>query len=382
MKIYTLLFLIMFIGESILAQNNNSVVNQFQDHLTDDDIPINLKLRLIDKASAIGKSYNWKKSSLKKQRINTPKIKNVYKEIEQLSYINSLVIVKNGFLVSEKYYNGGDKNTMDMTFSVTKSITSTLIGIAIEQGFIESVNDKMLNYFPEIDTSVIDPRKKEITIKQLLEMQAGFDKGNILQYLVRPAENVIKAILESELLFDPGTKFSYSTYGSHILSAIIKRSTGMNTYEFAKKNLFEPLGIKSIIWLTDKNNISIGGGGIMLTPRDMARFGYLYLNNGIVDNKNIISEYWIECATQNKRKNLTEWYNIKSLGYGYQWWTGELNDFNFYAAIGHGGQWIVVVLSLNLVIASTMDPRSEENFKQMNSIIPILSKIIDSNYVN
>lgn len=380
MRIIFLTFtcLILVISNSIAQEKNNYFTN-VQESIEKEDISMELKLRYINRISAEGKSYKWKKSSLKKQGIDHKIIYQVYDSINQLKYINSLVIIKNGYLVSEKYYNVGNKDVMDLTFSVTKSVISTLIGIAIDKGFIQSVEDKMLSFFPEIDTNHIDPRKKEITIKHLLAMQAGFGEEKDLQAIVDIAINEVNAIIKSDLHFNPGTDFLYSSHGSHILSVIITKSVGMNTSEFANEYLFKPLGMKEFIWVEDKNGIPSGGGGLMLTPRDMARIGYLYEQNGIINEKRILSENWIKESTSNKRSNLYKWNDIVNLGYGYQWWTGELNNESFYAAIGHAGQWILIVPNINLIIAVTMDPRTEKDSQQMSSIIPLLSLIILAN---
>ena len=168
----------------------------------------------------------------------------------------------------------------------------------------------------------------------------------------------------------------YSTHGSHLLSAIITKATGVGTLAFAQASLFSKIGVHSVAWAKDKNGINYGGAGIFLTPRDMARFGYLYLRNGFIDGKQIIPADWIEKSIQNYRGYIAPWKEMDDVGYGYHWWTGRFNKYSVYFASGYGGQWILNIPDLDMIIVTTMNADTEKDWNQMESLIPIISNFI------
>jgi CubicO group peptidase (beta-lactamase class C family) len=323
----------------------------------------------------IGESYNWPTSSPAEQGMDWNILKGAFDEVKQKSYMYSLLVVRNGYLVAEGYYNGRDKNTMDMIFSATKSFVSALIGIAIQEGYIDSLDQKMMDFFPEYDTPDLDPRKREITIRHLLTMQSGFDQETNLSG-VDTAPNMIAAIIASELRFDPGTDFLYSTHGSHILSGILTKATGMSTLAYAFQKLFTPLGIRSMYWSADQNGVTFGGSGLYLTPRDMARFGYLYLKEGFVDQQQIVPADWIVTSVQNYRSYREPWKEMDDVGYGFLWWTGRFGSYPVYFASGFGGQWILNVPDLDLIVVATMNAFMEVDWQNMESLIPIIHNYI------
>ncbi len=320
----------------------------------------------------MGTSYNWPTSSPEAQGLDGDILKGAFDEAGKKSYMYSLLVVKNGFLVSEAYYNYRDENTMDLIFSATKSFVSALIGIAIEEGFIDSLDQKMMDFYPEYDNSNLDPRKRDITIRHLLTMQSGFDHESNIGGTVDTAPNMIAAIIASELRFDPGTDFIYSSHGSHILSGIITKATGMSTLNYAVEKLFTPIGVQTMVWSTDQNGVTFGGSGLYLSPRDMARFGYLYMENGYLDLKQIVPAEWIEHSVQNHRNYTEPWEEMDDVGYGFQWWTGRFDEYPVYFASGFGGQWILNVPDLNMIIVATMNAFTENNWQQMESLIPII----------
>ncbi len=298
----------------------------------------------------------------------------------QFGSINGIVIVRNGYHVFERYNNGfGPDDTHSVT-SVTKSITSALIGIAIDAGYIRDVDQKVLDFFPEYIPGVGDIQKRVISIKHLLTMTAPFAwktgaKGYEPLDRLRRQRDWIMFILN--LLGRNGQrgKFQYSSAASHLLSAIITRTTGMCAREFANERLFRPLGMRHIPdhdmksfliddvfgknvtgWIKDPHGNSSGGWGLCITPRDMARFGFLYLNRGIWDNKQIVSETWVNESTA-----------PNSNGYGYQWWLEEAA----YSASGYGGNHIFCVPGKDLVVAIASKPagRSRDRWLLLNRCI-------------
>jgi CubicO group peptidase (beta-lactamase class C family) len=269
----------------------------------------------------------------------------------------SLLIVKNGYLVFEKYYSWGSREKYAVVHSVTKSVTSALIGIALDKGYLISVDQKLIEFFPEYFTNNLDPRKKEITLKQLLTMSAGFrwnDRGPMMRswYLSSDwAKHTIRLPQEN----NPGDVFKYNSSISHLLSIILSKSSKISTLDFAKRNLFEPLGIKSAYWRSDPQGHYIGGFGLGLSARDLAKFGFLYLNNGYWNGQSIVPEHWVKESTDPKIKAFSNPI-YGTFSYGYQWWIKEVDGCFSYRAWGRRGQFLVIVPELDLVIAVTSEP--------------------------
>jgi CubicO group peptidase (beta-lactamase class C family) len=279
--------------------------------------------------------------------------------------INGMVVVRQGQVVFEKYFNGYGPDDTHNVASVTKSITSALIGIAIDGGYIQDVNQKVLDFFPEYVPAADDFQKRTITIRHLLTMTAPFawkttDRRRFepLDRLRRQRDWVTFILNLLGRNGQPG-KFQYCTAGIHLLSAIITRTTGLSTREFANERLFRPLGMSEIPdyemksfgledvfgknvkgWIHDPAGVTIGGFGLTITPRDMARFGFLYLTKGQWDDKQIISEKWIVESTA-----------INPIKYGYLWWLRDEDNIFSYSALGSGGSVICVIPGKDLVVA-------------------------------
>lgn len=288
--------------------------------------------------------------------------------MSQYKNINGMVIVRKGNVVFERYYNGYGPDDTFHVASVTKSIISALIGISIDKGYIKSADQKVLDFFPEYVSSPADIQKRAITLRHLLTMTApySFKNGNEpLDRLCRQPDWV-KYTLDGLGQNGKIGNFKYSTAGAHLLSAIITRATGKCACEFANEYLFRPIGMKEIPdyemkafgfeelfgknmrgWVKDPKCNSTGGWGLTLTPRDMARFGFLYLNGGVWNDNNIISMPWINESTAiNERKHV-----MNSYKYGYLWWLREEDGVFAYLAIGDGGNIICCIPEKDLVVA-------------------------------
>jgi len=299
----------------------------------------------------------WRTTTPETQGMDTAKLMIADEFIrDRLPDAFSLLVVKNGYLVFEKYYSWGKPNKYAVVHSVTKSVTSALIGIALERGHLDNLDQKLVDFFPEYVTETLDPRKKEITLKHLLTMSTGFrwdDRGPSMVGWYTSSNWVKNAILLPQDR-DPGDVFNYNSSTSHLLSAILSKSTQSNTLEFAQANLFQPLGIDTIFWHTDPLGYHIGGFGLGLSARDLAKIGFLYLNNGYWDDKSIVPENWVQESTRG---------HLQAMGhpiygpfaYGYQWWVKKVDDCESFRAWGRRGQYIVVVPELDLVIAVTSE---------------------------
>ena len=299
----------------------------------------------------------WKTSTPELQGMDSAKLMIADEFIQnRLPDAFSLLVVKNGYLVFEKYYSWGSAEKYAVVHSVTKSVTSALIGIALDKGYLKSVDQKLFEFFPEYITEESDPMKKEISLKHLLTMSAGFmwnDRGPSM-WNWYSSSNWLKSAIQLPLENHPGDVFNYNSSTSHLLSIILTKSTKTSTLDFAKKNLFDPLGMQSAFWREDPQGYHIGGFGLGLSTRDLAKIGFLYLNNGYWDGQSIVSEYWVKESTD-KQIQAFRHPIYGAFDYGYQWWVKNIDGCNSFRAWGRRGQFIVVVPELDLVIVVTSE---------------------------
>lgn len=283
--------------------------------------------------------------------------------------IHGILIVKDGKLVFEEYFPGYvhyhgpytdfNRETIHNLASVTKSITSALIGLAIDNGFIQDVNQKVFDFFPEY-ADLRDVEKDEINLEHLLTMTSGLEwDENTYPYTDTRNDCVqmfyqgdpIQFILDRPVVVTPGTHYNYNGGCPILLGEIIRKTTGLRADNFAEQYLLSPLGITDFWWKELPNDICYTAGDMKLRPRDMAKFGNMYLNNGSWNGKQIISTEWIETSTQPFIRQNPFWEA------GYLWWlhTYEVNynQIRVFSARGWGGQRITVVPSLDIVVVFT-----------------------------
>jgi CubicO group peptidase (beta-lactamase class C family) len=289
----------------------------------------------------------WQTSTAESQGMNSEKLNqlNVYVK-EKVPATSSVLVVRNGYIVFEEYYKGEQDDLRDM-FSATKSVTSALIGIAIQEGHIKSIDDKMIDYIPEFETEKMTPQAREITIKQLLTMTAGFSPD--IMGIAFPDK--IQAMLELPLKSNPGQIFTYNSTATNLLSMIITNTTDSLAVDFGDEYLFESLGITDFRW-QDMILYTIGSQGLRFTTRDMAKIGYLYLHDGMWDDSQIVPKEWVAESTD-KQVEVSDTDTWISDGYGYQWWIGTTNGLPCYMAFGFDGQHICVIPELEMVIVIT-----------------------------
>ena len=272
--------------------------------------------------------------------------------------IYSLLVVRHGYMVYEKYYQGMDRDRYNPVYSVTKSVLSALTGIALREKVLESTGQKVSELLPEYFSSIDNPEKKNIDLKDVLTMSGGlesidndyggyFTSGDWLDYAIK-----------KPLTDQPGSKFVYNTGLTHVLSGIIAKKSGRNTMEFADQYLFGPLGIDIKRWDRDGLGIYSGGTGLYLTPGDMAKLGLLYLNNGKWKDEQIIPEEWVKESVSAQIQVSPE------LNYGYLFWVEDLKDqtsgkiYHTYRADGAGGQKILVIPELDMLVVITANLNS------------------------
>jgi CubicO group peptidase (beta-lactamase class C family) len=332
---------------------------------------------------------DWQNATPEEHGIDSSKIDEMLDYIEENNIrIDSFLAIRGGYLVFEEYLSSAyDAEVRHQIHSCTKSFTSAAVGIAIERGFIESVDSKVLDFFPDRTIANVDDRKLNLSIKHLLMMTAGLDwdewsdpygSGQNQVWRMFNSGDPVQYVLDRPMAYQPGDVWVYNSGGSHVLSAIVEEATGQTLYSFLQENMLEPLGIseRDVRWPSDAQGISLGGGGIFMKPRDMAKFGFLFLNNGSWNGSQIIAEDWIAESTQ------TSYVFGNYSGYGYQWWTNQAPNFGIYSAQGLSGQFIFVVPEYDLVVVFTSDVPNDQVYPHTsmlaNYILPAVSGGVES----
>jgi CubicO group peptidase (beta-lactamase class C family) len=335
---------------------------------------------------------DWEVSTPEEQGLDPMLVAELYYHAAELETIYSLLVIKDGYLIAEGYFNEGSVDQKDRLASVTKSYTSALVGIALEQGYLSSVDQKMLDFFPEITDQISDPRKEEITIRQMLEMRAGYpwEETDPALWDGLLSGYYVPLIEEFPLIADPGTEFHYSNLTSNWLGIIVDRAAGMNLKAFAEVHLFSPLGVEAGDWGTDAEGHNNGCGNLHLTARDAAKFGLLYLNGGEYEGNQIVPADWVRESLQRYSENINvtggfpaNWgLSIINIGYGYQWWSARAGEHYFNLAWGHGGQLIFLLDELDMVIVATSYPfflqHDDESWKHELANVNLVGEFIKS----
>lgn len=328
---------------------------------------------------------DWEVSTPEDQGLDPMLVAEMYYGAERMDRIFSLLVVKDGYLVAEKYFNEGGIDQKTRIQSATKSFTSALAGIALEKGYIPKIDQRMLDYFPEIAEEITDPRKNEITIRQLLQMRAGYpwEESDPALWEGLLSGHYVPLIEGFPLTADPGTRFQYSNMSSNYVGIVLARATGKNLRSFAEESLFQPMGIEAGEWGTDADGHNNGCGDLFLSARDMARFGLLYLNGGEYRGSRILPADWVRDSLQTYTEHA--WDNIgqfREIGYGYQWWSARAGEHDVNFAWGHGGQLIVLVEDLDMVVVVTGDPfflqHNSGSWKHEKANITLVSEFVGS----
>jgi CubicO group peptidase (beta-lactamase class C family) len=262
--------------------------------------------------------------------------------------LHSLLVSWRGDLMLE-YYASPRRSGVANVKSVSKSVISALVGIAIDRGLIKGVKQPVADYFPELREDP-DPRKARITIEDLLTMRQGLESTSFNNYgsWVR-SRNWVSFVLSRPVLSEPGSTMEYSTGSTHVLSAILTKAAKRSTWQFAQEALGTPLGIKIAQWARDPQGIYFGGNEMLLTPRQMIAFGELYLNRGRAKGRQIVPEAWVDTSCDGRGRSR---FNPDQL-YGYGWWIRDFAGAEACFAWGYGGQYILVFPDRQLVVVTT-----------------------------
>ena len=272
----------------------------------------------------------------------------------------SLLAVRNGRLVVEEYFGGSGPDDLHDVRSVTKSVVSTLAGVALARGDIGGLDDPIGDYLGPLVRGV-GPEKQAITVGHLLTMTSGLEwdeTGGFGSYIewIRSGD-YLNFVLERPIVSPPGTEFNYNSGAVHLLGVVVEQATTMRLPNLAQQALFDPMGISMSRWEPLGGGFHNGGAGLDLRPRDLARFGQLFLQRGSSAGKRIVPVDWVDRSTVERFDWRFDSGSLKGISYGYLWWIVPDAPEPFYFAWGHGGQYIVVVPELNLVIVATSNWR-------------------------
>lgn len=297
-----------------------------------------------------------------------------FSRADRLESLTSLLVARNDTLLAERYWRGVTPHTDVNIKSASKSVLSALVGLALRDGHLDSLNQRVSEFFPEYFGPETDPRKREITLRHLLTMTSGLETASFRNYgRWVSSEDWVGWVLRQPVVAEPGTRMIYSTGSTHLLSVILSRVTGRSTREFAREVLFEPLGIDLGGWQRDPQGHDFGGNNMRLSPRELLRFGQLYLDGGRHDGRQVLPASWV-------RESLTTHTVNPRFGqdYGYLWWIRELGGRRVPYAWGYGGQFVFLVPELDLVVVttSTARPEARGGFSHLRRIFRIVERYV------
>ena len=268
---------------------------------------------------------------------------------QNLNNFYSLLVIKDGKILKEEYFNGKNRSDHFHLRSITKSVISLLAGIAIDKGFITGINQSISDFYPEYSSS----EHQLITIEHLLTMSSGVkwdEENEVISLLEHKSGDPAALFFNKEVESDPGSTFNYSTLSTHLLGLIIARSSGMELDDFCEKYLFNPIGIESYKWERDINNKVWGSTGLQLRSRDIGRIGLLMLNEGIWEGTQVVSSSWVQ-------NSISTQIDIESSPstYGFQWWIAEHLLHRMVLAQGFGGQTLMIIPEKDIMIIATQE---------------------------
>lgn len=332
-------------------------------------------------------TIEWRTCSPEQVGMNSDKILKVldYAANSNIN-TNGILIIKDGYIILEAYFRGFSVNDMHVSYSLTKGFTSTLIGIAVDKRLINSVDDKIYQFFDKWQEPETPLIKKDVSIKHLLTMTAGIDWKEIDFYydisssdifrMYEKSDDFIEYVLNKPIINQPGSEWHYSSGESMLLSGIIEQISGKSAFEFATEHLLEPIGILEMHWESDPAGQTFGGWGMFATVREYAKFGYLFLKKGEWDRKQIVSQEWIEEALQPGLNKFNS--------YGYHWHLAQgvpeyidsgVPEQTFWAS-GMNEQFIIVIPEYELIIVRMGNDVTSDELEW--NMIDFIKLVLDS----
>ncbi|MBN2008580.1 serine hydrolase [candidate division KSB1 bacterium] len=391
------------IFKGTLDKNDSTITGYIHAKNTNQDVALNLvradkKLeialfypRLPDANGNVSYSYHTPEqidddlqtASITEAGVNTESIGYLLQDIINQDYgrLESLLISKDGQLLLEEYFYGYDRTRLHRINSCTKSVTSLLLGIAKERHHEFSIEQKLFDFFPQYD-SLKTKENERITIENVLTMTSGFQWHEIPKEMYI-SDNRIEYILSRPMETPPGKKFLYNSGGTQLIGTVLMSLEGPDILYFADSSLFEPLGITDYVWDIYKNGALEYWRGLHMRPRDMAKLGQLVLNNGVWNGKQIVPSAWIQESTKPRvaeskyfRYGLHWWYRDKDC---IPWWKPSNEDsskqHDLIVALGFGGNYIIIIRDLNLVVVTTASDNDNDN-NGLKKVPMVIERII------
>jgi CubicO group peptidase (beta-lactamase class C family) len=301
---------------------------------------------------------DWQVSPPEQQGMDVELLQELQQHIEtRLPHVRSVLIVRHGYLVFEEYFQGARRNDYEHLWQVTNAFTSALTGIAQKEGYLDSLDQTLVDLLPEYVSTDTDPHVAQISLEDLLTMSSGFAIDAFAVWA--SSDDWIRDTMGLPVTTEPGLLFHYNNSAAHLLSAILTRATETTSLEYADRVLFRPLGISRRLWATDPQGNTVGAFHLSLRPQDTAKLGYLYLNRGVWRGRQIVPSDFVEASTHEQ----SEGGFPEVEGYGYLWWVTSVAGWPAFFAGGLGGQYLYVIpdLDLVIVIASSSDRAHVEN---------------------
>jgi CubicO group peptidase (beta-lactamase class C family) len=295
----------------------------------------------------------WRTSTPEEQGLDSASILSMLQEIQKEEMnIHSVMVIRHGYLVTEAFFPPYTREIKHPIYSITKSVTSAMTGKAIQDGHINSIDQNVLDFYPEIANETKDEYLKDVTLEHLITMSAGFNTSTLPDFVGKDASfDVVEHILtDNRVLYEPGETFYYDSGLPHVLSSVIQKTSGLTLEEYAQLHLFNPLGFTDYIWESDPQGITNGSTGLSLWPQDMAKLGYLYLHNGKWQGNQIVPTEWVRASTTRYMETEGLMNTAENDGYGYYWW---IDSFGGYSAHGFGGQYVFVLPELDMIVVFT-----------------------------
>ncbi|WP_375289179.1 serine hydrolase domain-containing protein [Qipengyuania sp.] len=322
-------------------------------------------------ASDTAPRENWEEAAPPTRGLDRERVDATLLRAAELPNLRSLIVMRNGEeLVAQRFNGGPDLDRTVNIKSASKSVMSALVGIAIERGVLDGVEQPVLSELRPYAPQQPDPRLGRVTVGNLLSMQAGLARtsgDNYGRWVSSP--NWVRYALSQPFVEEPGGAMLYSTGSTHLLSAMLTEASGRSTWALAQEWLAEPLGVQIPQWERDPQGIYLGGNQMAMSPRGMARFGELYRLGGTIDGTQIVPEAWIERSWT--KATTSPW---SGQGYGYGWFIAEASGHPVYFAWGYGGQMIYIVPSLALTVVMTSGTDVERGSGHIGALWTLLSE--------
>jgi CubicO group peptidase (beta-lactamase class C family) len=300
------------------------------------------------------------RSTPEEQGMDAAQLALAYERAAEIPRIYSMLVVRHRKLVAEQYFDVPSRHSAMPVASVCKSIVGALVGIALREGYLVNLDQRMIDFFPEYDLPSLDPRKRDITIRHLVQMRAGypFDSNNAFFTPLNQSGNWIRfVIVDWQLERDPGTAMAYSNGSAHVLAGVLTRATRMSLIDFANLHVFEPMRHRIDHWPLDPQGYCNGMGDVRCTPLELATFGQMALDHGWWRGEQVLPQWWIDesLVRHSSSSYGSSIWPYQNIGYGQLWWHAVVDDHEIFFAWGHGGQFITLVPDLDLVVVTTAD---------------------------